>query len=504
MHQFEADRLARYGASMRPFAIRLSQLGPPALADAFVQERWESRLCGLSLRQPVVRPASACLQEVLAVMQQLRVGSVLLTDGQGLPVGILTRGDVLDRVTLAGLPLQTSASAVMTQPVLSVDGDASALDAALLMVQHGLRHLPVMQTGRLLGLVSEHDLFALQSQSVAHISGAIARAADSAQWRQAADQIRRLTRQLLVQGLQSQPMTRLISRLNDKLTRRVIDLTLERHGLSHARMCWLALGSEGRGEQTIASDQDNALIFESDDPRRDKTRWLAFACDVNLILADCGFPLCTGAVMASNPQCCLTLDQWSQRFADWIEHGSAQELLKASVFFDLRALAGRLDWADRLGQQVARRVVRTPRFIQQWALNHMAMPEPLNWYRGLRTQRRGGRAKFNIKLSGTGLLVDAARILALSQGVQTPSTQERFEQAGRLLNIPLDEYRGWITAFDHLQQLRLDQQIRASDSPDDGTWVAVDALDQVNRRMLKASLLAIRGLRQRLTLDYLR
>lgn len=504
MLQFDAARLVRYGGPMRPFAIRLPQPGPPGLVDAIEQERLEIRLADLPLREPVTRPANVSLQEVLHAMKDLHIGSVLLTDGPGLPIGILTRGDMLERVTLPGLSLQTPASSVMTQPVRSVDADSSALDAALLMAQHGLRHLPVVRAGHLRSLVSERDLFALQGQSVSHVSAAIARAADPEQLRRAARQIRRLTSQLQFQGLQSRPLTRLISRLNDKFTRRVIDLSLQRHRLSEGRMCWLALGSEGRGEQTIATDQDNALIFESDGPSSDRSRWLAFASDVNHTLADCGFPLCAGAVMACNPQCCLTFDQWSQRFANWIEQGSARELLKASVFFDLRPLAGRLDWAAQLGQQVASRAARTPRFIRQWVSNHVQMAVPLNWYGGLQTQRRDGHPQINIKSSGTAILVDAARILALSQAIQTPSTHDRLAQAGMRLGIPADEYRGWITAFDHLQSLRLAQQIRVGNSSGDGRWIAVDELDQVKRRTLKASLLAIRSLQQRLTLDYLR
>lgn len=489
---------------MRRFSFRPPLQASLCVSDAVQQQLLESRLADLSLREPVARPAASSLQEVLGLMQELHIGSVVLTDGPGLPAGILTRGDVLGRVALPGLPLQTSASSVMTQPVLCADGDCSALEAALMMAQHGLRHLPVVLAGRLHGLVSERDLFAMLNQSITQVSVLIARALDEAQLQQAARQIRGLTHQLLAQGLQSRPLTRLISRLNDKLTRRVIGLALERHGLSERRMCWLALGSEGRGEQTIATDQDNALIFESNDPARDQAAWLAFADEVNRTLAGCGFPLCVGAVMARNAQCCLTLDQWSHRFATWIEQGSDQDLLKASVFFDLRALAGRLEWAAQLGQQVAMRAARTPRFIRQWVLNHLRMPVPLSWCGGLRTQRLAGHAQLNIKLSGTAILVDAARILALSQGVQAQSTHDRLEQAGLRLGIPLDEYRGWITAFDYLQSLRLEQQLRADDSPAHSSWIAVDAMDQVNRRMLKASLLAIRGLQQRLRLDYLR
>ena len=111
-------------------------------------------------------------------------------------------------------------------------------------------------------------------------------------------------------------------------------------GVDMGQACWLAFGSEGRSEQTISTDQDNGLIFVSDDAERDRPAWLAFAREVNEALDACGYPLCKGNVMASNPECCLTQAEWLARFENWIEHGAPEDLLKASIYFDLRPLAG--------------------------------------------------------------------------------------------------------------------------------------------------------------------
>ena len=392
----------------------------------------------------------------------------------------------------------------MSQPVLTIEADRTAFDAALIMSEHRLRHLPVMAGGRLISVISERDLFALQNQSIRHVSGAIWQAQSLAQLQEAASRIRGFTAHLMAQGVQSHFLTRLISQLNDSLTRRVIDIELHRHGLSAQQMCWVALGSEGRGEQTIATDQDNALIFESEDPVRDQPLWLAFAADVNQTLDACGYPLCTGAVMASNPQCCLTLAQWCSRFAQWIEQGSPQDLLKASVFFDFRALAGRADWLQQLAQQVREQAMKTPRFLAQWVQNHVNHSVPLNWHGGLQARHEGAHEVIDIKMSGTALVVDAARILALSQGIDAVSTVERLERAGARLGIAGSEYRGWITAFDHLQMLRLRHQLLPHLDPRKANCLRLDELNQVDRQVLKASFAAIRRLQQRLELDYLR
>ncbi len=208
--------------------------------------------------------------------------------------------------------------------------------------------------------------------------------------------------------------------------------------------------------------------------------------------------------MASNPPCCLTLHQWKKRFALWIDQGSPQDLLKASVFFDFRALAGRADWLEQLAVDVRQQAMNTPRFIKQWADNHLHMSVPLNWHGGLETRREDEHEVIDIKISGTALVVDAARILAFAQGISAVSTVERLEQAGVLLGIPTDEYRGWITAFDFLQSLRLRHQMSPTAHTGKPNWVPVDTLDQVDRRVLKASLAAVRTLQQRLSLDYAR
>lgn len=473
-------------------------------AQAQQQQNLEARLLDLPVRPPLARPASTRLREVLGLMHARRIGSVLLTDEAGRLSGILTRNDVLDRVALAGLSLEESVSRVMSQPVITIDASSTVFEAALMMSRHQVRHLPVLSEGRLFSVISERDLFALQNLSIRHVSGAIAQAQTLEQLQQAARRIRQFTAHLMAQGMQSRPLTRLISQLNDSLTERLIELELAKHGLSSRQMCWVALGSEGRGEQTIATDQDNALIYESDDPDRDRPRWLAFAKDVNLALDACGYPLCTGGVMASNPPCCLTRAQWRQQFDLWIDKGSPQDLLKASVFFDFRALAGRADWLADLAAAVRQQAMNTPRFIHQWVQNHLRMAVALNWHGGLETRREGEREVIDIKLGGTALVVDAARILAFAQGLEAVSTTDRLEQAGAKLGIPADEYRGWMTAFDYLQSLRLRHQMGLTDPAQPPNLVPVDTLDQVDRRVLKASLAAVRTLQQRLSLDYAR
>ena len=323
-------------------------------AQALAEQSLETPLATLMRRSPVGVDAATPLALALQRMHEQRIGSLLVFDAHGAAVGIFTRHDVLERVTLAQLPLATPIAQVMSAPVRTLLATDTAQDAALLMSRHGIRHVPVTEGGRVVGIVSERDLFALQRLSIRQLSSALRSAPDVATLQDLGGEIRRLARNLLGQGVRARQLTELISHLNDLLTERLVVLIATERGIDLGRACWLAFGSEGRSEQTISTDQDNGLVFESDDAERDRPAWLAFGRAVNDALAACGYPLCKGGVMAGNPACCLTAAEWSARINAWMEHGAPEHLLQASIYFDLRPLAGRLELATPLRALITR------------------------------------------------------------------------------------------------------------------------------------------------------
>lgn len=468
-------------------------------SQALAEQSLETPLSELGHKAPVSCAPHTPLREVLGQMHERRIGSMLVVDSAGAPLGILTRSDVLGRVVLSGVPLDAPVSSVMVRPVHSLPHDASAQDAALAMSTHGIRHVPITRAGRLAGIVSERDLFALQRLSLKQVSSSIRNATGVDTLRVVAHDIRRFARTLLGQGVQARQLTALISHLNDVLGARLIELLAQRHGIALADCCWLALGSEGRGEQTIATDQDNALIRPDGS---EAAPYLAFAREVNQALDDCGYPLCKGGVMASNPELCLTLTQWRERFANWIEHGSPRDLLSASIFFDFRPLAGHEALARALRDEVLAHARTTPRFLKQLALNGLGRTVPLNWLGNIDTEAVEGHDTLDLKLQGTAIFVDVARLYALAHGVPATNTRERLEAVGPLLGVPAHEAQAWVGGFDYLQLLRLHAQLGGTTVGDNPNRIAVDTLNDIDRRILKETLRVLRALQQRLTLDY--
>jgi CBS domain-containing protein len=477
-------------------------------SQTLAEQSLETRLADLPPKTPLSCAPGTPLAQALGTMHERRVGSMLVLGDQGQVLGILTRHDILGRVTLPQRPLSTPISEVMSQPVHTLDVQHRLSDAAMLMSRHGLRHVPVLREGRVVNILSERDLFAMQRLSLKQLGARLRSAPDEATLVMLAGRIREFARNLLGQGVHARQLTELVSHLNDLLAERLVELVAARRGLDLSRACWLAFGSEGRGEQTVATDQDNGLVFDSDDAERDRPVWLAFGREVNEALDRAGYPLCKGGVMAGNPACCRTPAEWADRIGSWIEHGAPQDLLDASIYFDLRPVAGQLALAAPLQRLIAQAPARVPRFLKQMADNSLRRGVPLNWRGGLDPTEEGAHAWIDLKLQGTAIFVDAARLYALAHGLDARGTRARLEAAAPRMGAAEREADSWVASFEFLQMLRLQLQLGHRGplpGPDDNpNRIDVKQLNDIDRRLLKESLRAARHLQQRLQLDYQR
>ncbi len=469
--------------------------------------RLERSLSELCTRSPISVTQGTPLRFALNAMSAARVGSVAVTDHDQRPIGILTLKDVLSRVTLPGLDLDTPIEHVMTAGPVSLPVQGTARDALLAMARHNIHHVLIVKDGRLQCVLSEKDLFALKRMSVQGITSAITRAADLNTLKQSGRDIASLAHSLLAQGVEAETLTELIATLNDHLTRRLIELETATLDLPGVRWCWIALGSEGRMEQTLATDQDNALIFTvADEAVRETVRGklMETALRINNGLDACGFPLCKGGIMASNPKWCMTEEEWRGQFSRWIDSGGPEELLNASIFFDFRALAGEEALALNLRSWLASKVRTNPRFLKQMAQNSLRNAPPLGLVRDFVLSEDDAHPHtLDLKLNGATPFVDGARIYALASGQPVTGTARRLFQAGRNLHFPDEEIKSWVQAFHFIQLLRLRHQHtqqRQGIEPDN--YLDPDHLSVLDRRILKEAFRQARKLQARLALDY--
>ncbi|NJD89757.1 MAG: CBS domain-containing protein [Betaproteobacteria bacterium] len=453
---------------------------------------------------PVTLPESASVRQVLELMKTKRIGSIVLADGGGRATGIFTQTDVLNRVALAGQPLDRPVSEVMTRNPATLSAASALSEAAQLMARRGFRHVLVLDEDRLIGVISERDLFGLQRLSMQGLRKDIGRAESVDALAFAAREVRELGTAMLAQGVAAEQLTQFVSALNDAVTERAIELAMRDHDVAATGFCWMGLGSEGRGEQTLATDQDNAIIFpdrEGEDREALRQRLLAFADQVNRSLDACGFPLCKGNIMARNPDWCLSLQEWHARFDDWIRNSDPEALLNASIFFDFRTLHGDAGLVEQLREFLLANVKDRPVFLRQMASNAAQTRPPL----GLFGDIVGGEGgTIDLKKQAARVFVDCARILSLSAGVGAVSTVERLRLTGPRIRMSDDDVAAAIDAFHFVQMLRL----RAQDSLDRGAGASEpnridpDTLNSLDRRILKESLRQARKLQNRVGLDY--
>lgn len=471
------------------------------------QQTMATPLAKLLSHEPVHVGPETSTRDALTRMADARIGCMIVVDDARRPVGIVTQRDVLTRVVLAGVDLGRPIADVMTASPRTLPDTAVAYDAALQMATHGIRHLLVVDgQGVLQGVVSERDLFSLQRLSLRQIRAGIDSAEDVAGYRRASDDIRQFALNLVAQGVGAEQLTQFISALNDALTCHIITIEAQRHQVEDIDFAWLAFGSEGRHEQTLSTDQDNGIIFAAADDAIEncRERLLRFARTVNEDLAACGFPLCKGNIMASNPALCLTLGEWQRRFDQWIREPQPEALLNATIFFDFRVLHGNLQHGDRLRAWLNQNARRYPNFLRMMAENALAVAPPIGRIRDFVMDEDDA---IDLKTFGARLFVDAARIFALRAEVASSNTAQRLREAGQRMGVMPDEISAIIDGFHFIQMLRLRAQHldlhRESSATQLGeNRIRPDELNELDRRILKEAFRQARKMQLRLKLDY--
>jgi CBS domain-containing protein len=469
--------------------------------------RGSDTIVSMTVREAIRRAPVSCgpetpLRTVLKTMHENGIGSMVVIDANAAPIGIFTIQDVLSRVALTGASLEEPISGVMSRGVISLGPEAGAYEATLAMAGRGIHHIVVVEDGRLAGVVSERDLLIPAESSPRVVSDGIRRARDAGELQRAAGEISRHARRMLQAGTGAAQVMRTLSTLNDVLSRRIIDLEFEAAGPIPGRWCWISMGSEGRFEQTFSSDQDNGLVFMADEGEAAsealRQRLLPIAERINRRLDECGFELCRGNIMASSPACCLSVAEWKQRFASWIDRAEPAALLNVTIFFDFRALAGDADLARDLRAWLAGVVVGEHRFLVQLTRAALENQPPLGLVRDF-VFASGASHKLDLKVNGVTPFVDAARVFALATGLTETNTLQRLRGAGERLGFDATEIGGWEEAYQFIQLLRLRGQDRelAAQRPA-VNLVDPDDLNGLDRRILKESMRQARRLQERL------
>ncbi|QLF93991.1 CBS domain-containing protein [Pseudomonas sp. ABC1] len=503
--------------TLRDFALRgvsslLDQVNQQvqlrAAESLGAQYSLDTRLGDLALQHPVTCLPDVSLKEAVRTMHEQHVGSIVIADAQLHPLGIFTLRDLRRFIGGGDCDLNTPIDQLMTPRPFHLPPSATAFDAAISMTERHIAHVCVVDHGVLKGVVSERDLFSLQRVDLVHLARTIRSATKVESLAALRADIRQLVDNMLAHGASSTQITHIVTLLNDHTVCRVIELAIEELGDPGIPFTWLCFGSEGRREQTLYTDQDNGILFEASDAAEAahiRGRLLPLAERINRDLDTCGFTLCRGNIMASNPQLCLSRQEWQRRFSTFVREVTAENLLSSTIFFDLRAIWGPEESCEQLREAFQHDIASNGVFQRLMAENALRQRPPIGRFRDFVVTRKDDEetAKLDLKVQGLTPFVDGARLLALSHGVESCNTLERLRHLVEKEVIDAKDGAAYEEAYHFIQQTRMQQhQQQSREGQPYSNRLDPDSLNHLDRRILRESFRQAQRLQASLALRY--
>jgi CBS domain-containing protein len=456
-------------------------------------------------KEPVVCRPNTPVKEAALTMSAEEVGSIIVVDEQKRPIGIITDKDLRRQVATGHIDIDAPVSVIMSSPVVSIRPDATVADVQIEMVRRRVHHLCLTQDGTdqspVIGVISEHDLLVIQGNNPAILIREIARARSAVGLRRIREKAESLLRKYLYQEVSIAYISTVMTEVNDALLRRIIELSLaqmDSEGFSRPDVpfCWLALGSQGRGEQLLRTDQDSALVFGNvEEENLEKTRryFLEAAGKAVLMLQQCGFEYCPAGMMASNPDWCLSLDEWKVQFTKWIIEPTPKAVMYCTVFFDYRPIYGHSILAEELTRHIFAEIDKQTVFLSFLAKNALENPPPLTFFRSFMVEAGGEhKDEFDIKARAMMPLADAARTLILEAKVEKiNNTFRRFEKLAELEPQNRDIFEQAADAYEVLMRYRALQGLKQRDS---GRYFNPSELSKMERLNLRNSFRPIKDI----------
>ncbi len=440
-------------------------------------------------------PTTATIQEAAQAMANYRIGSLLIhePDDDEAIVGIITDRDLRNKVIAAGRDYQEQVSTIMTSPVATVLSKAICFDVLLKMMSTGIHHLAVERKGKIIGVVTSHDIMLLQGTSPYSLFKEISKQRQIQGLYPLSQKIPDIIRNLIKEGAKAGDIARMISLLNDQILERMLSLLEDELGPPPVPYCWLLMGSEGRREQTFKTDQDNAIIYAdpADDSEAEAARkyFAVFAEKAIDHLVNCGYPLCPGEIMARNPKWCQPISTWKEYFARWISTPDPEELLHVTIFFDFRPGYGKTTLAEELRKFLGEQTRRQEIYLLHLARECMTVRAPLSFFKSFIVEKDGEhKNKLDLKTKGLTPFVNFARVLALKYGVRETNTLARLQVLAEEGHLSEDLWVSAREAYEMQMQLRIIHQLAQIEEgilPDN--YIDPGQLTDLEKKMLKES-----------------
>lgn len=460
----------------------------------------------------VARAFPACLRtapvrQAAELMTTGRQSAIMVADDNHRPLGIITDYDLRKKVVADGRSPDTPAEAVMSAPLITVSGDTPIFEAMITMMRHQVKHLGVLRGERIEAMITERELFLARTPSPIILTHAIHTAPGLEAIKDGYGRLPQLIDQLIVGGAKADHLNGIITAFTDAALTRIMEMALEALGPPPAPFAFLLFGSEGRREQTLKTDQDNAIVYadiSADKADRVHAYFLELGTRVCDDLNTIGQAYCENDIMAKNPQWCRPLHDWKEYYRRWVESDDPERLLNANIFFDFRLGHGETRLVNALHAALFDQLSEYSGFLRHMARNTLHFRPPLGFFGNFVLEEKGERkGGLDIK-SAMRLVVDFARIYAMQERIRETGTIKRLGLLREKDVLEGKDHDELVHAYEHLMLQRLKHQARritrAGAAPDN--YLRPAEMTQIEQQSLKEAFKCIRIAQAKMRLDF--
>jgi PAS domain S-box-containing protein len=460
-------------------------------------------------RDLLICKMDATVEQLSRLMTSRQVTAALVSSEAEVIIGIVTDHDLRARVLSQNISRQTPVHQIMSAPITRISENFLVYEALMLMEEKAVRHLAVEdQNGRIVSVIDSKSIIQFQRFAPVVLSREISRADSYDSVSELSNRRSTLAHSLMTASARPRYVTHMISSVCDAATQRIIELAVEELGEPPAPFTFIAMGSQGRQEQTLLTDQDNGIIYlkeDASDGNKEKEYFLALGSKVSDALVQAGYPYCNGKVMASNTVWCRSIKEWKKHFDVWVLKSEPQEIIDLSIFFDFRAVYGESDFSDELRQHIHKVLADKPGIFHHLAVNTLQYKPPLrllgSFYLGGGTTEQSGEINLKDALMP---IVSFARLYALRHKIPQTHTLDRIEAlADRNLILPSSRDEMAAT-YEFLMEIRLEHQLQNMENGQSlSNIIHPRTLNSMQQEMLKQAFAQITAVQKKISYDFL-
>ncbi|SER18004.1 DUF294 nucleotidyltransferase-like domain-containing protein [Pedobacter rhizosphaerae] len=451
-----------------------------------VDQLYSTKIGDISYKKVVSCAPSTPIFEAALKMAEHKTSCLFIEDQPQQYIGFVTDITLRDKVIGQRLSADHPISEVMDEHIISISTDAYVYEAVLMMFSSKSRYLLVKNEDQVVGFLSRNRLLSEQAQSPLVFIQSVKSAVNSDDLRRKWQKVPGIVSQLLSRGVHAEIVNEVVTTIADTISTKIIEEVIQKLGPPPAKFVFMVLGSEGRKELSLKTDQDNALIYEDTSAERRaavRTYFLDFAGQVSDKLNAVGFVYCKGDYMASNPNWTHSLAHWKYNYQSWIEEALPEAAVKFAAFFDCRAIYGDLALMEELRAFVDQELQKPiEKFYVYLAKNALQYEPPLTYFRNIKTQKVAQKEVFDIKTAMTPI-VDLVRVYALQNRIfQKENTGERLKALKNLNVFSEKQFNELMQSYYYLMGLRLKHQadqINNQTEPDN--FIEINQLTKIEK-----------------------